>query len=86
MIFSRDWHGLAENCGLSGEVIRSLATDPDPTSQVLKLWSDTWRGDATISQLLTYLADLDRLDVVDDVRPLIGRSARGVAGWWNLAR
>ncbi|ERL93009.1 myeloid differentiation primary response protein MyD88 [Dendroctonus ponderosae] len=72
----RDWHGVAEKAGLSGELIRSLANDPDPTGKVLKMWSDTWKSEATISKLIGYLEDLDRLDVVDDVLPLIADDLR----------
>lgn len=71
--FFRDYRGLAELCGISGELIRSISHDSDPTYKVLKLWSDQAKSEATVAKLIQYLEHLDRFDVVDDIEDLVCR-------------
>ncbi|KAF7288103.1 hypothetical protein GWI33_000155 [Rhynchophorus ferrugineus] len=67
----RDWQGLAELCGISGVLIPSISSDHDPTAKVLQIWAEKCKSEATVDKLLTYLEQLDREDIVDDVLPLI---------------
>nr|WMZ41588.1 Myd88 protein [Altica viridicyanea] len=68
---SRDWHGLAELCGIGGEKIPNIERSNDPALKVLKIWSEKNKNDSTIDKLLSFLQLLDRFDVVDDITPLI---------------
>ena len=63
----RDWRGLAQLVGLTGEMVVLICTKPDPTAQVLTQWKQ-----GTVGQLTTFLGRLDRWDVVDDTEELIG--------------
>lgn len=72
----RDWQGLAELCGISGELIPSILNDKDPTAKVLKLWHDQSKTDATVGKLISYFDQMDRTDVVDDVSPLIAEDLK----------
>ncbi|XP_030759145.1 myeloid differentiation primary response protein MyD88 [Sitophilus oryzae] len=65
----RDWEGLADLCGIAGEVIPNISVLTDPTSKVLQIWQE--KSDATIKNLLLYFTKLDRDDVVDDILPYI---------------
>ncbi|XP_018575417.1 myeloid differentiation primary response protein MyD88 isoform X2 [Anoplophora glabripennis] len=67
----RDWQGLAELCGISGEKIPSLQQDPDPSNKVLHLWSEEDKNESTIDKFIIYLEELDRFDVIEDISPLI---------------
>jgi Death domain./TIR domain. len=67
----RDWQGLAELCGISGEKMPSLQQDPDPSNKVLHLWSEENKNESTIDKFITYLEELDRFDVIEDISPLI---------------
>lgn len=68
----RDWQGLAELCGISGVLIPGISTNSDPTANVLQIWVENCKSEATVDKLLTYLEQLDREDIIDDVLPLIG--------------
>ncbi|KAJ8941814.1 hypothetical protein NQ318_006791 [Aromia moschata] len=67
----RDWQGLAELCGISGEKIPSIQQDSDPSNKVLDLWNEKDRNGSTIDNFLLYLEELDRFDVIEDIELLI---------------
>ncbi|XP_028128702.2 myeloid differentiation primary response protein MyD88 [Diabrotica virgifera virgifera] len=72
---SRDWHGLAELCGISGEIIPHIKDSNDAALKVLDIWSEKNREESTTAKLLSFLEQLDRFDVVEDVTPLIEKDA-----------
>ncbi|KAJ8911451.1 hypothetical protein NQ315_013813 [Exocentrus adspersus] len=67
----RDWAGLAELCQISGEKMPSLQQSSDPTNSVLDLWHENNQTESTIHNLIKFLEELDRFDIVDDITPLI---------------
>lgn len=68
----RDWHGLAELVGIGGERVPHLQCGSDPTNKILTLWLKESKEDATVKKLLTYLEQLDRFDIVDDIKSSVG--------------
>ncbi|KAL1491289.1 hypothetical protein ABEB36_011907 [Hypothenemus hampei] len=72
----RDWRGLAELCGLPGEIIPGISQERDPTERVLKLWTRNCKTEATINKLIGFLEQLDRTDVVDDVQSLVAEDVK----------
>ncbi|XP_072376261.1 myeloid differentiation primary response protein MyD88 [Diabrotica undecimpunctata] len=72
---SRDWHGLAELCGISGEIIPHIKESNDAALKVLEIWSEKNKEESTTAKLLSFLEKLDRFDVVEDVTPLIEKDA-----------
>ncbi|KAG5896509.1 hypothetical protein JTB14_020483 [Gonioctena quinquepunctata] len=69
----RDWRGLAELCGVGGELMRSFQISEDKTKKILKTWSQKNGAESTIDKLLSFLKDLDRYDVYDDITPYVER-------------
>ncbi|XP_031350316.1 myeloid differentiation primary response protein MyD88 [Photinus pyralis] len=67
----RDWNGLAELVGISGECIPSLQNAKDHTKKLLSVWHEKDQKSSTICNLLTHLEKLDRFDVVEDVQYFI---------------
>ena len=67
----RDWNGLAGLVGIGGEHMPSLQNDKDHTKKLLNLWYEKDKKGSTIKKLLLYLEDLDRFDIIDDVKVLI---------------
>lgn len=51
----------------------SLVHDPDPTNKVLTLWDERNKNESTIDKFITFLEELDRFDVIEDISPLIGK-------------
>ncbi|KAF5295369.1 hypothetical protein FQR65_LT01561 [Abscondita terminalis] len=68
---SRDWHGLADKVGITGEQLPSLQNDSDQTKRILDLWYERDKQGSTIENLFAFLEDLDRFDVIDDATLLI---------------
>ncbi|KAF2904645.1 hypothetical protein ILUMI_01529 [Ignelater luminosus] len=68
---SRDWHGLAQLVGIGGECVPHLLYGLDPTNKILALWLKESKEDATIKKLLMYLEQLDRFDIIDDIKTSI---------------
>jgi hypothetical protein len=65
--FCRDWRGLAQLTGLSGQMVALIGSKPDPTAQVLGQWRQ-----GTLGLLRSVLGQLDRWDVVDDTQNAMG--------------
>ncbi|XP_060529475.1 myeloid differentiation primary response protein MyD88 [Cylas formicarius] len=72
----RDWEGLAQLCGIPGELMPSLQNDMDPAGKVLRLWSENSKDAATIAKLFEFLEELGRYDVLDDVTPFVGEDLK----------
>ncbi|CAG9760570.1 unnamed protein product [Ceutorhynchus assimilis] len=72
----RDWQGLAELCGVAGELIPSISNEHNPTATILKTWQEQIKSEATVDKLITYLEQIDRSDVVDDILPLIAEDLK----------
>lgn len=66
-----DWMTLAEAVGFSYLEIRNCEAARSPTLEVLDVWQTRSR-DATVGRLLDILEELERKDIVEDIRPLIG--------------
>lgn len=64
---SRDYRGLAELIGLQYCAIKKLEEFQDRTMKIL----DTWETcpDATLDKLITYLEDMDRHDIIQELIP-----------------
>lgn len=67
----RDWHGLAELARIDGEHIPHIQHELDPTKKLLNLWCQRDKNTSTIKNLLLHLEELDRFDVVADIKILI---------------
>jgi len=64
----RDWRGLAHLAGLNGVETSRIASSNDPTEFLIKHWA----AEANVEQLFQFLALIDRFDVLDDSKQLIG--------------
>ncbi|XP_020826248.1 myeloid differentiation primary response protein MyD88 [Phascolarctos cinereus] len=68
------WPGLAEELGFEYLEIMNLQAQPDPTGRLLDAWQSRER--ATVGGLLEKLAKLERLDVLEDLRPSIDEDCK----------
>jgi Death domain. len=64
--FCRDWRGLAQLVGLSGQMVALIGVKSDPTAQVLSHWRQ-----GSLGILRSILGQLDRWDVVDDTEDMM---------------
>lgn len=63
--YLRDWRGLAHCAKVKSELITFLAERADPTKELLEHWAK--QGSACkLSDLQTFLGQIDRWDVIDD--------------------
>lgn len=62
-IFHRDWRGLEH---LTGE---KVSKHDNPVEHILHAWEKS--NTATLGQLQSFLAQLDRYDVLDDTREMM---------------
>nr|XP_046227600.1 myeloid differentiation primary response protein MyD88 [Scatophagus argus] len=65
-----DWMALAEAVGFTYLEIKNYEVSKSPTQSVLENWQAR-SADATVGKLLSVLTELDRKDIVEDLRPLI---------------
>ncbi|XP_044539232.1 myeloid differentiation primary response protein MyD88-like, partial [Gracilinanus agilis] len=63
------WPSLAEELGFQYLEIVNLQAERDPTGRLLEAWQR--REHATVGRLLQLLAKLERVDVLNDLRPSI---------------
>lgn len=69
---SRNWKGFAELCSMQSYLISNWEFCDDPTKEVFKIWQS--KGDvATIEKMITFLEEIDRGDVIEDVSSLIAK-------------
>ena len=66
-----DWESLAELMGHGYEEILNLRCDQDPVESIIRQWER--ESDATIDKLLSFLQEIERPDVIEDLQQFIGR-------------
>lgn len=67
--FQKDWMGLADLMGFTYEQILCLKCDQDPVENIVRQWER--KPDATVNTLISYLAELQRNDAIEDLQPFI---------------
>ncbi|CAN9506314.1 unnamed protein product [Ophioblennius macclurei] len=70
-----DWMCAAERMGFSYLEIKNYEAFRDPTRALLEDWQAK-TTEATVGRLLSILSELERKDVVEDLRPLIDEDVR----------
>ena len=67
----RDWKTLADKMGYSMETISYFESKKDkgPVMELIKDYED--RG-KTISELISFLREMERFDLIQDLQPFIG--------------
>ncbi|KAM3593207.1 uncharacterized protein V6R79_007787 [Siganus canaliculatus] len=70
-----DWMTVAETMGFSYLEINNYETCRSPTLSILESWQAR-STDATVGKLLSILTEVDRKDIVEDLRPLIDDNVR----------
>lgn len=74
MFFCRDWRGLAELGGVSGETMSYLQSREDPTAEMIKMWCKNGNSRCTMfTDLKAFLAVIDRFDVAEDLGGVLGK-------------
>lgn len=66
-----DWMAVAEEMGFAYLEIKNYEAAKSPTKTVLENWQARSSG-ATVGKLLSILEKVERKDIVEDLRPLIG--------------
>ncbi|XP_076617714.1 myeloid differentiation primary response protein MyD88 [Chaetodon auriga] len=70
-----DWMAVAEAMGFTYLEIKNHEASRSPTEAVLEDWRAR-STDATVGKLLSILTEVDRKDIVEDLRPLIDENVR----------
>lgn len=70
-VVAADWTIVAEAMGFSYLEISNYQQVPNPTRRVLDDWQAS-SSEATVGKLLSILEEVERNDVVEDLRPLMG--------------
>ncbi|XP_072235013.1 myeloid differentiation primary response protein MyD88 [Leuresthes tenuis] len=70
-----DWMAVAETMGFTYLEIKNYEACKDPTKAVLENWQAR-TADATVGKLLSILAQVERKDVVEDLRASIDEDVR----------
>lgn len=78
---SRDYRGVAELIGLSYNVIDRISRSVDPCKNLLDLYEN--RSDATVGQLLDFLEQIERFDILDDLTPVFTFDAQKYLNYKN---
>lgn len=73
-----DWTVVAEAMDFTYLEIKNYEAARSPTATVLEDWQARC-SDASVGKLLSILAEVERNDIVEDLRPLIG-ATRGAIG------
>lgn len=66
-----DWMVVAETMGFNYLEIQNYEATNNPTRKVLEGWQAR-STDASVGKLLSVLTEVERKDIVEDLRPLIG--------------
>lgn len=66
-----DWTVVAEAMGFTYLEIKNYEASKSPTKSVLEDWQAR-SADATVAKLLSILTEVERFDIVEDLRSLIG--------------
>ncbi|XP_022071703.1 myeloid differentiation primary response protein MyD88 [Acanthochromis polyacanthus] len=70
-----DWMAVAEAMGFTYLEIQNYEASNNPTKRVLEDWQAR-NSDATVGKLLSILREVEREDIVEDLRPLIDEDVR----------
>nr|AQT26514.1 myeloid differentiation factor 88 [Oplegnathus fasciatus] len=70
-----DWMAVAEEMGFTYLEIQNYEASRSPTKAVLEGWQAR-STDATVGKLLSILTQVERKDIVEDLRPLIDEDVR----------
>ncbi|XP_042255564.1 myeloid differentiation primary response protein MyD88 [Thunnus maccoyii] len=70
-----DWMAVAEVMGFSYLEIKNYESSNNATMKVLEDWQAR-SSDATVGKLLSILKEVERKDIVEDLRPLIDEDVR----------
>jgi myeloid differentiation primary response protein MyD88 len=70
----RYWLGLLGLCEIDPMYTASIEASPDPTGKILNLWCERDPQGSTIEKFVSFLDEMDRTDVIDDIADLIGQS------------
>lgn len=66
-----DWMAMAEAMGFTYLEIKNYEPSKNPTGTVLEEWQARV-SDATVGKLVSILVEVERNDIVEDLRPSIG--------------
>ncbi|KAG8178439.1 hypothetical protein JTE90_016111 [Oedothorax gibbosus] len=72
--YSRDYHGLAEQMNFQYNVVRNFERSEDVTMKILEAWST--EPDATIGKLISFLENMGRHDVIEDMQSFFEKDAK----------
>lgn len=67
---ARDYRGLAELMDFQYSNIKIFERNEDPTLRILEAWET--RPDATLDKLISFLEEMERYDVINELKPLLG--------------
>ena len=67
---ARDYRGLAELMKIPNEKAKTFELSNDPTMKILNEWE--LNPNASIGQLIKFLEEMERYDIITDVFPLFG--------------
>ncbi|KAK9527705.1 hypothetical protein VZT92_014244 [Zoarces viviparus] len=70
-----DWMAVAEAMGFNYLEIKNYEASKSPTESVLEDWQAR-STDATVGKLLSILEEVERRDIVEDLRPLMDEDVR----------
>uniref|UniRef100_A0A672HD79 Myeloid differentiation primary response protein MyD88 n=1 Tax=Salarias fasciatus TaxID=181472 RepID=A0A672HD79_SALFA len=70
-----DWMSVADSMGFTFLEIKNYEGLRDPTRTLLEDWQARTK-EATVGRLLSILSELERKDIVEDLRPLIDEDVR----------
>lgn len=74
-VVAADWMAVAETMGFSYLEIKNYEALKNPTRTLLDDWQAR-NTDASVGRLLSILREVERNDIVDDLRPLIDEDVR----------
>lgn len=78
-----DWMALAEAMDFTYLEIKNYDGSENPTKKVLENWQAR-STDATVGKLLSILTKVERNDILEDLRPLIGALKLIQKSWFCL--
>ena len=65
-----DWKTLADFMGFTNQEIQYYACDNNPVETIITVWER--RPGSTVMQLLEYLEEMERMDLIQDLKSFIG--------------
>lgn len=71
---SRDYRGLAQLMGFSYSIMNFVLKTTDPLNSLLEMYEN--RSEATFDKLLQMLEQIERFDIIDDLKPILLNDAK----------